>query len=256
MSQSDPDRTTLDAFVDGELPASEMTRIAALVAQRADLRDYVEGQERLRRTLRDSFAPLMNEALPERLQQSVQASALRSRAPGWAWRDGFREFFTWRTLGPAAAALAVGLFVGVAVDRFAATEGALLQSTASGQTVARGELSRALDEQLASTQNPADAVRVGLSFHDKNGRDCRTFTAEGTKNSLNGIACHSESDWVVTAFATTVPNSNARAPYQMAGAGMPDVIRDAVNDMIVGEPFDASAERVARASHWAGVKSR
>src|ERR1041384_6976226 len=163
MSQSDPDRTTLDAFVDGELPASEMTRIAALVAQRADLRDYVEGQERLRRTLRDSFAPLMNEALPERLQHSVQASALRSRAPGWAWRDGFREFFTWRTLGPAAAALAV------AVDRLAATEGALLQSTASGQTVARGELSRALDEQLASTQNPADAVRVGLSFRDKNG---------------------------------------------------------------------------------------
>ncbi|HLJ53087.1 MAG TPA: hypothetical protein VKT24_06850, partial [Rhizomicrobium sp.] len=89
MSQKDPDRATLDAFVDGELPASEMTRIAALVAQRADLRTYVEKQERLRRTLQDSFAQLMREPISEQLRQTVQAAPI-SRPRSAAWGNGLR----------------------------------------------------------------------------------------------------------------------------------------------------------------------
>jgi len=255
MSQKDPDRATLDAFVDGELPASEMTRIAALVAQRADLRTYVEKQERLRQTLQESFVHVMHEPISERLRQTVQAATI-SRPRGASWGNGLREIFTWRALRPAAAALAFGLVVGIAVDRFGLSGDALLQSTADGQTVARGELAHVLSEQLAAAQNPAEAIRVGLSFRNKGGRDCRTFEWDGAKNSLSGIACRSAGEWVVPTWTTAVPNAHAQAPYQMAGAGMPDAIRTSVQEMISGAPFDASAERAARRAHWSGATPR
>jgi hypothetical protein len=121
--------------------------------------------------------------------------------------------------------------------------------------VAQGELARVLSEELASTQNPAAAVRVGLSFRSKTGNDCRTFTWEGAKSSMNGIACHSDGDWVVATLANEPPNANAQSQYQMAGSGMPDTIRSAVKSMMSGQPFDASSERAARASHWSGANS-
>ena len=252
MSQLDPDRATLDAFVDGELPAPEMTRIAALVAQRPDLRRYVESQEHLRQTLQASFAPLLSEPIPEQLRHNVQASAIartRTTAPG----ERLGRVFSWRGLAPAAVALAFGLLVGIAVDRFALTEQAFLKSTPNGQTVARGELARVLSEELASRQSVGAAVRVGLSFRSKSGRDCRTFTSDGVKNTTSGIACFNDGEWVVAALATQAPDANAQSQYQMAGAAMPDTIRGAVEDMISGLPFDASAERAARASHWSGA---
>ena len=254
MSQLDPDRTTLDAFVDGELPASEMTRIAAVVAKRPDLRRYVEDQERLRRTLQASLAPLMSETIPAYLQQSVHAAAIPPMHKT-AWSDRLQEFFSWRALAPATAALALGLLVGIAVERFGLTERALLRSTPSGQTVAQGELARVLSEQLASSQSPNQSIRVGLSFRSKGGSDCRTFSWDGSKNSMSGIACHSNGEWVVATLATEPPNANPKSQYRMAGAGLPDAIRSAVKDMISGQPFDASAERAARASHWAGADS-
>ena len=253
MSQMDPDRVTLDAYVDGELSAAEMTRIAALVAQRPDLRRYVENQERLRRTLQASFASVMNEEISEQLR--LRASAF-PRARKTAWRDRFSEFFSWRALVPAAGALALGLFVGLAVERFAVTEAPLLQSKPNGQTVARGELARVLSEELASMQNPSGAVRVGLSFRSRSGRDCRTFIWDGTINSMSGIACHNDGDWVVAALATGASNTNAQAQYQMAGAAMPDTIRNMIKEMIAGRPFDASTERAARASNWSGTHPR
>jgi hypothetical protein len=73
---------------------------------------------------------------------------------------------------------------------------------------------------------------------------------------MSGIACHNDGEWVVQALAAQAPNAHARAPYQMAGAGMPDAIRASVQEMISGRPFDASAERAARASHWAGARSQ
>jgi len=226
-----------------------------LVAQRPDLRRYVENQERLRRTLQASFAPVMSESIPEQLQQSVQTSAI-SRWRRTAWNDRLGAFLSWRVLAPATAALALGLFVGIAVDRFTATEEAFLRSTPSGQTVARGELARILNEQLASEQNPAGTIRVGLSFRSKSGNDCRTFTWDGAKNSVSGIACQRDGEWAMAELATEPPHAIAQSQYQMAGAEMPDTIRSAVKNLISGQPFNASAERAARASHWSGASSR
>jgi hypothetical protein len=249
-------RATLDAYADGELPPAEMSRIAALIERRADLRAYVESQERLRHHLQTSFEPVMNEPIPERLEQLIHSAVRKGPTRPSILKERLREFFTWNVIGPAAATLAVGLFVGLAVERFVPEAAPFVRSTQSGQILAQGELAHALDDQLAANASPNEVVRVGLSFRSKQGRDCRTFEWTAASVSTSGVACHATGGWHLAALVTQPRHANDAAAYQTAGAGMPDAIRSTVSAMISGEPFDPADERAARAAQWAGGNSK
>ncbi len=256
MSGEKPDfsRETLDAYVDGELAPEEMTRVAALLAERGDLKSYVEAQLALRNRLQDSFAPLLAEPIPDRLQQALRAGKTQSRLVTASWRARVGEYLSWRVAVSAAASLAFGLIIGIAIERSAPTETPFVRSAQNGQVLAQGELAGALTEQLAASDRRGQHARIGISFRGRNGLDCRTFEWLGATTTANGVACHSGGDWAVAALATTARTANDRAEYQTAGAAMPDAIRNFVNDMISGEPFDAAAERAARAAHWSGAQ--
>lgn len=248
MSGEKPEisRQTLDAFIDGELTPEEMTRFAAILAERAELKAYVDAQITLRNRLSDSFAPLMAEPIPDRLQH-----ALRASTPSWRARIG--EYLSLNVAVPAAASLAFGLIIGIAIERSAQTSLPFVRSSSSGELLAQGELAGALSEQLASSDQRGQRVRIGISFRNRNGLDCRTFEWLGTTTASSGVACHTRGDWAVAALAATMRPANDRSPYQMAGAAMPDAIRNTVNDMIAGAPYDAAAERAARAARWSGT---
>ena len=248
-----PSRETLTAYVDGELSPEEMTRVTALLAQHADLQAYVARQQALRNRLDESFSPFFAQPVPLRLQQAAQrtplswvANFLKAVAP---WRGGFQNLLAWRVALPAGAALALGLIVGVAIER-----ASQVPSMYNGQVVAQGALADALSEQLASEDNRAGPARVGISFRDKRGQDCRTFTLDANTIATSGIACRSSGTWVIAALASAPQESNPQAPYQMAGAELPAIIRNTVNVMIAGEPFDGAAERRARARNWRGAR--
>ena len=117
---------------------------------------------------------------------------------------------------------------------------------------ARDDLARELDDQLASNAQPGESVRIGLSFRNKQGSDCRTFAWVAGSVSTSGIACHVAGDWHVAALATEARQAHDRTAYQTAGAAMPDSIRSTVSAMIAGQPFDPAEERAARAARWAG----
>jgi hypothetical protein len=242
-------RETLDAYIDGELAPEEMTRVAALLAERADLKSYGDAQLALRIRLSDSFAPLMAEPMPERMQQTLRRAKQKP-----SWRARLDEYLSWRIAVPVAASLAFGLVIGIAVERSAQTELPFVRSSRSGQVLAQGELAGALSEQLASSDQTGRRARIGISFRSRSGLDCRTFEWLGTTTGANGVACHSGSDWAVVALATTARTANDQTSYQMAGATMPDAIRNVVNDMIAGAPFDSAVERAARDAHWSGEK--
>ena len=246
-------RETLDAYVDGELAPDEMTRVAALLAERADLKTYVDSQIALRNRLSDSFAPLMAEPISDRLQRTLRAAPPHLHLAsllGW-----LGEFRSWRVGVPLAASLAFGLVVGVvAIERSARTELPFVRSLQNGEVLAQGELAGALNQQLESSDQRDQRARIGISFRSRAGFDCRTFEWRGTTTTANGVACHTARDWAVAALATTRRTVDNQAAYQMAGAAMPDAIRNTVNDMIAGAPYDAAAERAARDNHWSGAK--
>lgn len=253
-----PSKETLTAYVDGELPPEEMTRIAALLTQHAGLQAYVTRQQALRSRLDAAFLPVLAQAVPERLQRAAQQTppslAVQIVSEVAQWRSSLYPLFSWRTAIPATAALALGLTVGVALERSAPSQRQFLQGASSGQVLAQGALAYALDQQLASDDNRASAARIGVSFRDKSGKACRTFILDGDAASLSGVACHTDGGWIVAALVSAAQRPAAQTPYQMAGAEMPAVIRSTVNALISGAPFDAAGERKARDNHWSSSR--
>jgi hypothetical protein len=226
----------LIAYADGEVSGEELRAIEAALRARPDLQTFVERQRALRQHFDTSFSG-MDEAIPDRLLNALAQTPVSSR---WRWQQRFkywisRRFLLWSAM-PAAAALACGLMIGAVF----APQGSFRVDR--GTMFAQGALSTALDKQLASAQQASGDVRVGISFKDKNGRYCRTFSDA----SLAGVACRNADGWVVAALASSPSESGA---YHTAGA-MPDAVRDTVEKMIAGEPLDAAEEMRARAQNW------
>ncbi|MBV9541886.1 MAG: hypothetical protein JO167_11525, partial [Alphaproteobacteria bacterium] len=229
---------------DGELPPEEMTRVAAIVEMRPDLRAVVERHYVLRQALGSAFEPMLNAPIPAALVETV-----KSAPASWRVRAGqlLSGFTTARTALPAGLALALGLVVGIGLDRPASP----VLTTPAGTMVARGTLSRALDTQLAA-DGEKEGTRIGVSFRNARGQDCRTFTLHGAGNDTSGLACRSAQSWGIAALAVVPRDATSGAPYQMAGSAMPDAIRSAVSGMIAGAPYDAAAERRALSRNWQG----
>jgi hypothetical protein len=122
-------------------------------------------------------------------------------------------------------------------------------SLSGGEMVAQGSLRDALDTQLASAGYHGTGPRIGLSFRDQRGADCRTFRHGKTA----GLACHTSGRWIIQAMARSEDESGS-APYRMAGSELPEMIRHAVEARIAGAPYDAAAEARARAAGWSGAR--
>lgn len=233
-------KETLMAYVDGELPPEEAARIEAEIAREPDSKAFVEKQFALRSALHEGLAEVLGAPVPERLITATKAK------PSLRWRMAE----TLRNLGarriailsgiPAAAALATGLVIGVFVTGPA---GNIVP--ANGGLVARGALAAALSNQLAFNQQNA-ATKIGISFRDKQGHYCRTFTASETA----GVACHGDGAWHIAALTQSGPETGANAAYGTAASAMPEAIRGTVRGMIAGAPLDAAGERQARDQGW------
>ncbi|HTN61875.1 MAG TPA: hypothetical protein VL147_10000 [Devosia sp.] len=237
-------RETLMRFVDGELSPEEASRVEAEIAESPEMRTFVHSQTVLRHDFSSAFAPIMDERIPDRLTRAIADTSV-----SWRWRaaqalSGIAARNAWIWTGVSAAGtLALGLVIGVFLNP--ANMGPIA-AKGDGSVVAQGVLADALNTQLASDAQPAGTPRVGVSFHAKDGRDCRTFETGG----ISGIACRGETEWTIAALASV--QTQAPGTYHMAGSAMPDVIRSAAAEMIDGVPFDAAAEHNARARGWRG----
>lgn len=232
----EPDRETLNAFVDGELPPEQMETIANLLATRPDLDRYVREQEHLRTVLRQSYPA--DAPIPQRLIAAVQTAPV-----SWRWR--LRNWLTnhpVRSFLPAGAALATGLTIGFLLQPIPE-----YGTDAAGRLVAQGELAESLTTRLAATGQPASGPRIGISFRNKSGHDCRTFTS----GREAGLACRDGGDWMI-AMLVSQAGEHPGAEYRMAGSEMPDAVRRAVAASIDGTPFDAAMEKQARERGWSG----
>jgi hypothetical protein len=213
----------------------ERAQVKAALAEDASLREKLAARQKLRARLSAAFDSVLSEPVPERLTAAVTAarpanvvSLAERRAAKWSVRE-------W---GAMAASVAAGLLIGVGVMN---TQAPLLAAT-DGGLVARGALAHALDTQLAS--DTAGAVRIGLSFRAEDGRYCRTFQL--TRGATSGLACRDAGAWDVAMTARSTSGGEIRT------AGASQEILDAVDDMIDGEPLDATAEAQARDAGWRG----
>ncbi len=218
---ADPvDEAAIIAWVDGELTGAEAVRVEAAVANDADWRALADRHRRMKARFAAAFDPLARPPAEVISLADVRArrAAKAAPAPSHGWRR-------WAAGGAIAASLVVGLFV--LQDRGGAPGGGVPAPVAV-----------ALNDQLSGDAGP---VRVALSFRDRNGQYCRSFTGE----TLSGIACRAGTDWQMR---YTAPGSAPATDYRMAGT---DGARaTAIMGMIAGEPLDRAQEDAARRANW------
>jgi hypothetical protein len=246
-----PTNETLSAFIDGELDATERAQVAVLVESDPKLKAFVLEQEKLRATLQAAFAGVVAAPVPERLLEVAANTPFSFRVrlrrwlgetPGTSQDSSFGRFVV------PALTMALGLIIGVGVERGAMMPSDFALSSSGNGIVARAELAQTLDQRLASNEQ-SGAARIGVTFRDRDGALCRSFELSRGTATTDGFACHHAGDWRIGALVDRPP-SPAGPAYALAGSSMPDAIRDAISSRISGAPLDANAERRARDQGW------
>lgn len=261
-----PDDLTLMAYADGQLDAAARREVEQAIAADPAVAARVQQHQALARRVSAAFAPVVDEPVPARLQQLLQASeptpttapvvdlaaarAARSTSPAPATPmpgdmpaapAKARGDNGWARWGGMAACLALGVALGLGGQKLGG--GAPDGFVASGQRLlASGAVAQALQTQPAGT---AGAVAVTLSFVDREGRYCRAFTTAGQ----GGLACRQGPDWAVTALVAQPPA--APGAMRQAGTALPAAVLQAVDERIAGTALDAQAEAAALQKGWA-----
>lgn len=221
------------AWLDGELPEPQASAMAVRVAADPELTAFAEQHRALAGRLITAFAPILSAPLPDRLQSVGQPRT--AEVIDFAKARLHRR--RWSLGGLAAAAsLALGLGIGISLPR----DGGSFRSD-GGQLAVAGRLDSALDRQLASAGDQ-DGIRLGLTFKDKEGRYCRSFTTE----AQSGLACRSGDSWLVEGL---VRSEAPAGEYRMA-AGQDPALAAIIEAHIAGEPLDAEAEALQVEQGW------
>jgi len=135
------------AYADGELPDERRAALDAALAGDADLRERVTQLRAQRERVAAAFAPVLDEAVPERLRQLLappapvvsldaaraarDAQRSASRPAQWPTRVG-----PWAQWGGLAASLVLGVLLGLQLPRGDAPQG--LAALNDGSLVATG----------------------------------------------------------------------------------------------------------------------
>lgn len=216
------------AYVDGELDAEATAEVEAAAKADPAVADAIAAHRALREDLFAAFAPIAEEPVPDRL-----VAAAMEPAPVVSL-DAFRA--RRRQIVMQAGALAACLVAGVGIA-LALTQPQGDFRPASGGLVAQGQLAQALSSQLASEDG--GATRIGLTFRDRSGAVCRTFSTA----TSDGLACRSDKGWRVDALA----RNEGSAEFRQAASPL---IMSAAEDRMNGDAFDADAEKAARDKGW------
>lgn len=226
------DPTTLAAFIDGELDDLAARRIEREAACDPALANEIARHRALKATLTAHYAPIAEETVPDRLRSLLIEPGVDTSLADR--REARRARFAPMHWAAIAASLVLGLALGLKPWMPAADV-----TNVDGALVASGQLAEALDTRLASNQPAGADIRIGLSFRDKEGRTCRSF--EG--RNLSGIGCRDDGRWTLERTIT----GQVGGDYRQAASGA--LAADAAT-MMVGDPFDAAAERAARRQGW------
>lgn len=238
---------TLMAYADGELDAQTCREIEAALPIDPVLAHQVARQRALQSTLRATFAPALDTAVPQRLIDAARGAA-RNRSGAAANAPAMtplRKLLGWQ-LPASVAGLAV--LAAVCVGRLLGAPATPALTLLDGRMLAQGVLATALSTQTGGAEPWQSAVVIGLSYLAKSGSYCRTFTVKQS-DSIAGVACREADGWHIQALARSGPKSPL-VQYRMAGIPVPPLILGIVESTIDGSPLDARSESAAREGGW------
>jgi hypothetical protein len=245
---------TLMAYADGELDEPTRGEIEAAMHEDAEIATQVAQHQSLRAELAAAFDDVLDEPIPERLEETVREAPIAAVATATDMTSARpahapEKKSAWSL--PQWTAIAVSLVLGVVIGRaaFNKTDSDAVV-TKDGHVIASGTLAAALSNQVGASPAQQRDSQIGISYRAKSGEYCRTFNVREHQagNTLAGVACKSADEWRVQALAQAV----VAAPhqYRMASTVVPPLILRAVEENIQGGPLDAKQEAAAREKEW------
>ena len=244
----------LMAYADGELEPGPRGELERAMVGDASLRDRVAALQAQRERLKAAYAPLLDEPMPDRLSALLKvptpapaptparaATAVVSLDAARTARSPRRAMSSWAQWGGMAASVVLGVLVGTSLPRSGADPSIGVQN---GQLVAGGAIGQALSTQLASEPTAGAPVAVQLSFVDKDGSFCRSFSTD----AVAGVACRQGEAWAVQTLVAA--ERQTAGPMRQAASTLPRAVLDAVDQRIDGSALDASREKQARDRGW------
>lgn len=250
---------TLMAYADGELDAATRANIEAAMREDPEIGKRVARHRALREAMRGAFSSVLDEPVPERLIAAARGRGAAGKAAvvdlsvaREAARPKVSAALRWQ---PAAIAASLLLGLGLGILAWHRPGGGLIEAGAGGGFVASAALAEALSNQLSDDRAAARVASTGLSFRNKSGDYCRTFSLSG-KDPSSGLACREGTEWKIMALARAPQGAADSGNFRTAGSEDSPVIRAAVEGSIEGEPLDHAGEVTARQSGWEGKKTQ
>lgn len=247
---------TLMAFADGELGAAERLQVQNALQAQPALRQRVDQMHQQRQRVGAAFAAVLDEPVPDRLSRLLQTPAAAPAQPTSAQPEPVvvqlaearaarartrPAMLSWAQLGGMAASVMLGVLLGA---RFLGAGADPAMGLNQGQLIAGGAIDKALSTQLASEPAAGASVAVQLSFVDKGGNYCRTFSTA----AVAGLACQQAGQWVVQQVSSV--DAQTTGPVRQAASALPPALLEAVDQRMANGTLDAAAERQARAQAW------
>lgn len=242
---------TLMAYSDGELDSAQRAHIAAALEADASLRQRVAALRLQRERVANAYATVLDEAVPDRLTRLLKTApdastsspraAVVNLAEVRAQRQRDWDAPSWAQWGGMAASVVLGVLLGTHITRMDADPGVGLDH---GRLIAGGAIAQALTHDLASEPVAGAGVAVQLSFVDKTGSYCRTFSTA----SMAGLACQDGGRWAVQSLAAV--DAIASGEVRQAATALPHAVLEAVEQRMSGDALDGQGERAARDRGW------
>ena len=226
----------LSAFLDAELPDDEMEMIRQGISEDESLANRLAElamvDEQVARPSAHIDEHPMPAAVSRLLDEDSKPATNVIAFPARKKLPGFQRY--------AAVAACAAVLMGIGVVQWLPTDQAARDWNA---------IARVLEQNPSgSEQSLADGsqVKPRLTFINKRGDYCRQFQLMERENATENIACRTDNQWeLVTSVGQ---ETRVAGDYQPASGG--SKLDDALDEMIEGEAFDATAEQRAIEQHW------
>jgi len=252
----------LIAFMDGELPESDMTRIGKALETTPELVERLEGLRASDDQMRRTFARL--DARPMRtdtlnlINTAAAGETVLQFKPATQPGSAANDNNPWMRQAVAAALLlAVGFGGGALIspDGGQGTAGSHSYQTA-GIIEQNNPLFSVLENGMSASSVSLDmqgdtSVTPLTSFQTKNKGFCREFSVQSAQINSKNIACRTKETWTVV--ASVVQNdalSNAAGGFITASQSGNQLLDAMILEWIDGDILDAEDEAKAIAKNW------
>lgn len=251
MSDNETDDVLLSALLDGELSAEEAARLEQRIAREPTLRARLDALERTDKAVRDRFAGVVDEPLPQSLRELLGADEAPAgnvvplvqpvRAPSFAL--------------PMALAASVTLAIGVALGIVLAPgrQAGDTAFVADGGIIPPGSALFEVLESVPSAESsglPGELTAMPvLTFATGNGAFCRELDLSSARGATQMLACRRDGEWRLQ-LASYSAGATTDGVYRPASGPSP-ALDAAISELIDGAPLGAADERELIARGWA-----